>query len=681
MTDLRALFALDGDLEFRVPDFAALADDDYRAAIEAGMAEQAACLAALAADDAPPTAQLLADFERSGTLLRRAWFAFGTLRSADATAARDAIAEALSAKLAAHDDAIWLDGRLRDRFAALAKRAADGEIALDEQDAWLLAEVLRRFRRAGVELDDARQGRLREVNQRLAVLASQFEQLVIAGRKAGALVVEDAAALDGLSEDQLQACRAAAEAAGQSGYRLELVNTTGQPALAVLTNRETRRRLYEASIGRGSRGQTDVRPLLLETLRLRAEKAKLLGFDNFAAYAADDGVVKTTAAIDALLVPIAEAARRNAEREAAELQALLDADLPGESLQPWDWQFYAERAQAADAFDEAELRPYLPFESVLENGVFAAANQLYSLTFARREDVTGYTDDCRAYEVRDEDGAKLGLVLFDPYARPTKGGGAWMTQLAEPSDLLATRAVVTNNCNQVKPVAGRPSLMAWDEVVTLFHEFGHDIHGLLGRVRYPSVAGTATPRDFVEYPSQFNEQLAWRPELIQRYARHWRTGQPMPSDLVAKLAASRHCGEGYAACELYQAMLLDQLWHRAPVDALPDADGVDAWERAALEDAGVAFELVPPRYKTCYFTHIWSHDYAAAYYSYLVSEVMDADTAAWLEASGGPTRANGRAFAEAVLARGYSVDIMAAYRALLGHDPDPAALLRRRGLE
>ena len=677
------LLTLVGATGLSSPAFDRLGDDDFRAAVEAGMARQRAEVAALAASTQPPTAGLLRDWEHSARLLTRALAAFHTAKDADTSPTRDAIDAELAPLLAAHEDAMWLDAGLYARFAALDARAAAGDVVLDEQDAWLLSETLRRFRRAGVDLGAADQARLRAINERLAALQTEFSALVVRGRSEAAVSITDAAGLDGLNEAQLAAAQAAAVARGWDGWALELVNTTGQPLLARLNNRDTRQLLYEAAVGRGRFGEADTRPLIVELARLRAEKAALLGFEHYAAYVADDGCAKTTAAVMNLLTRVAAPAMRNVRAEADALQARFAELVPGATLTAWDWQWVAAQDRAATSvIDPEALSEYLPFERVLEDGVFAAATALYGITFAPTDALPGYTPDCRAYEVREADGTLVGGVMIDPYARPTKGGGAWMTCLVDQNHLFGERPVVTNNCNQTRLDEGRPSLMTWDEVTTLFHEFGHDLHGLLSDVRYPSMAGTNTPTDFVEFPSQVNEIWAWEPALIARYARHWRTGEAMPREWIDALVASRHVGEGYDCAERFAAMLLDQAWHTTPLDELPtDPAEVDAFEQAALERFGVWFPLVPPRYRSCYFTHIWGHDYAAGYYSYLWSELLDADAAAWFAEHGGMTRDAGEAFRRGVLAVGGSRDVMAAYRSFRGADPDPVHLLRRNGLE
>ncbi|MDR1852858.1 MAG: M3 family metallopeptidase [Propionibacteriaceae bacterium] len=672
----RELFAIDAP-GLAVPAFGSLKDDDYLAAIRQGMEEKKTALDALAAETAAPTAEILEVWERSGRLLERAEMCFYTLKDSDSNERLDEIDAILAPELSRFSDSIWLDAKLYSRFTALDSAVKNGEVQLSAEQAWLLSEILRGFRRAGVELDAEGRERLGELNARIASLESEFSNKVVAGRVAAAVHIENESELAGLNEEQIAQAREAADRRGWDGWALELVNTTGQPLLDSLDVRATRKRLFEASVMRGREGENDTRPVLLELAKLRDEKAKLLGFEHYAAYVASDGCVKTTEKVMELLGQVAEPSIRAAEREASELRELFAELEPGEEFQAWDWQWTAAKAREASPVPtDEQLAPYLPFEQVLEQGVFAAAGALYGLEFVRRE-VEGYTEDCRAYEVA-RDGQVIGLVFFDPYARPTKGGGAWMTQLVMQDELDSELPIVTNNCNLTKPTAGKPALMTWDQVQTLFHEFGHDLHGLLSRVRYPSLSGTNTPTDFVEYPSQVNEIWAWEPTLIARYARHWESGEPLPDEWISALAASKQVGAGYAAAETYSAMLLDQAWHQGA--ELPDIDGIDAFEKAALQRFKVDYPLVPPRYRTCYFTHIWGHGYAAGYYSYLFSEVLDADTAAWFGENGGLKRENGQVFREKVLSRGNSRDVLESFGDLRGREADAKYLLERRAL-
>ncbi len=669
-------------LPFQLPDYARISDDDFREAIEVGMAEQTAALSAIASDGSAPTVDnVLSAWEHSDATLKRALHAFWVAKSADRNDARDAIEQEFAPRLASHSDRILLDPDLHSRLQALRDAADTGEVTLDEEDSYNLDERLREFRRNGITLDNAAQDRLRAINSRLAELTTRFEQLLVAGRNAGGVLVTDEDELAGLSEEEKERLRSAAAREGREGFLVDLVNTTGQPVLDSLEHRGLRERIHRASVGRGTGGEHDTRPLIIEIVRLRAERAALLGYENHAAWVAEDGCARSSAAVAELLSRVAPGARLLAEREADDLQGLLEEMNPSARFEPWDWQFLAARLAARRAVDHDALRQYLEFDRVLERGVFAAATRLYGITFHERPDLVGYTEQTRTFEVRESDGSPLGALLLDAYTRPTKQGGAWMTSLVDQSHLLGDRPVVTNTCNVPPPTPGSPSLMTWDSVITLFHEFGHALHGLLSDVKYPSRSGTNTPRDFVEYPSQVNEIWAWHPELLQDYARHHTTGEPLPQDVRNRLLASRTEGAGHATFELVSAMVLDQAWHAASADELPQApEQVEGFERVALESAGLWFTLVPPRYRSTYFSHIFAGGYAAAYYAYLWSQVMDADTVAWFRDNGDLGRGSGEHFRRRLLARGGSVDAMVAYREFRGADPDVGHLLERLGL-
>jgi peptidyl-dipeptidase Dcp len=502
--------------------------------------------------------------------------------------------------------------------------------------------------------------------------------------EAGAVVVDEAVDLDGLTPEAIASLERNARDRGLSGHLITLKLPTPQPVLESLRSRDLRERVFEASVTRGSGADpgTDTRDTLLELARLRAERARLLGYPHHAAYVAEDGTARTTEAVNAMLERLAPSAVRNARAEAVELAAALEADVPGGALEPWDWTHYAERVRHRRyEFDDAVLRPYLDAERVLRDGVFFAARRLYGVTFTERPDLVGYADDVRVFEVADSDGGGLGLFLLDLYARPGKRGGAWMTSLVHQSRLLEERPVVTNTLNVDRPPAGQPTLLAWDEVITLFHEFGHALHGLFSAVRYPSLSGTGVPRDFVEYPSQVNEMWATHPEVLARYARHHGTGEPLAPDVAERLRTSQQYGEGFRTTEYLAAAVLDQAWHQvAPADLPTTADGVEPFEAAALRRAGLADPLVPPRYRSAYFNHTFGGGYDAGYYAYIWSEVLDADTVDWFVENGGLEAAAGARFREALLSRGYSGDPMAAFRALRGRDPVIEPLLERRGL-
>lgn len=669
-------------LDFQLPDYAAITETDVRHALDAGMAQQIEELDAIAQNTEPSTVEnTLAAWERSGQILSRALNAFWVAKSADTNPERDAIVAEYSPQLAAHSDAILLNDALYERLQSLETRADSGEAVLDTQDEHLLHEQLRQFERGGISLPDEDKVRLRQINAELADLATRFQKLITAGRNDASVLVHEEAELDGLDATERAAASALAADAGQAGWLLPLVNTTGQPILRAIKNRDLRERVHNASISRGLRGEHDTRQLVIDTVSLREQRAHLLGFANHAAYVADDGCAQSTDNVTAMLRRLAPGAMEIVHREAEGLHARFVIDHPGGTFEQWDWEFYAARAAAENAVDADELKPYLEFERVLVKGVFAAATKLYGITFHERTDLVGYTAEARVFEVKEESGDILGAVVIDPFTRPTKQGGAWMTSIVDQSHLLDDKPVVTNTCNFTKPATDSPSLLTWDNVITLFHEFGHDLHGLLSDVRYPSRSGTATPQDFVEYPSQVNEIWAWEPTLIQDYAVHHLTGEPMPDSLLEALVSTRREGIGYDTYEKLAAMMLDQSWHTTPASDLPDSpEGIESFEAAALESWGVSFPLVQPRYRTTYFAHIFAGGYSASYYSYLWSEVMDADTVAWIRENGGLNRDVGERFRRHLLARGGSQPAMASYEQFRGAAPDERHLLERIGL-
>ncbi|WP_182113748.1 MULTISPECIES: M3 family metallopeptidase [unclassified Actinotalea] len=677
-------FAHDSALPYALPDFTRIRDEHYLPAFEAGMAAERAEVEALLADPEPPTEELLLGLERSGSLLHRVATVFFNRTSADTSPALDDLEEQVAPLLSEHHDAIYLDRRLYERLEALQARVDAGEVTLEPDAAWLLTELRRDVVRAGAAQPEEVQQRLRELNSRISTLETAFGRELLAETNASAVLVEDAEDLEGMPQDAIAAARqAAADRGHESGYLVELMLYSQQPVLATLRRRDVRRRIHEASIARGGRGgEHDTRAVLLELARLRAERARLLGYEHHAAYVAEDGTARTTSAVSSILGRLAPAAAANARREAADLEAALQADEPGATLEAWDWPYYAERVrQERYALDDAVLRPYLELERVVHDGVFFAAGELYGLQFAERTDLVGYHPDVRVFEVRDADGAELGLFLADWYTRESKRGGAWMNNLVDQSHLLGHRPVVVNNLNIPKPPAGEPTLLTWDEVITLFHEFGHALHGLFSDVRLPSQSGTEVPRDFVEYPSQVNEMWAWEPRVLSRYAVHHVTGEPLPQEWVETMIASRQYNEGFSTTEYLAAALLDQAWHTLTPEQVPtDVDEVEAFEARALEAAGIAVPAVPPRYRTTYFNHVFGGGYAAAYYSYIWSEVLDADTVTWFEENGGLRRENGDRFRRVLLSRGGSLDVMDTFRELRGRDPEIAPLLARRGL-
>jgi peptidyl-dipeptidase Dcp len=647
------------DLPYRLPPFAEIEDDHYLPAFERGMAEQLAEVDAIVANPSEPSFDnTIVALERSGQTLRRTTAAFFTLVASHATDAIRALETEVSPRLAAHRDAIHMHRGLYERI-----RQVEGA---DPEEAWLLERYRLDFVRAGAEVDDADQRRLRAVNQELSRLSTAFQQALLDASTREALVVEGPELLDGLAD------RAVAAAEQDDGtYRLPLLNYTNQPALAELTVREARRRLHELSVNRAPGN----RALAVRMATLRAERAELLGYPSHAAYAVADQTAKNAEAVEEMLSRLSGPAVANARREADAL-----TQQAGFPIEPWDWSFYAEKVRK-DRYDvdQAELRPYFELDRVVTDGVFFAANRLYGITFRERHDLPGYHPDVRSFEVFDDDGSPLGLFLLDPYARPTKRGGAWMNHLVHQSHLLDERPVVMNNLNITRPASG-PTLLTYDEVRTAFHEFGHALHGLLSDVRFPRVSGTSVPRDFVEYPSQVNEMWVTWPEVLANYARHHETGEPMPQALVEKVTASEKFNQGFATLEYLEASLLDWAWHSVADGELGEDTDAEAFEAAALEAAGVAFPLVPPRYRTSYFAHVFAGGYSAGYYSYIWSEVLDADSVEWFEENGGLTRANGDHFRRTLLSRGGSGDPLDAFREFRGRGPRIEPLLERRGL-
>ncbi|PRY58372.1 M3 family metallopeptidase [Glycomyces artemisiae] len=674
-------FLTPSELPYKLPPFADIRNEHYAPAFEAGMAEQLAAVEAIANDPAEPTFDnTIVALERSGLgTLKRVSLVFFNKYSSDTDDELNAIEADLSPKLAAHGDKILLNGDLFARIDALWARR--DELNLDEQDLRLLERYRTEFVRGGAALDQDGKDRLAAINTELAELASKFNQVILTDINDAAVHVTDAAELDGLGEDQIGAAAAAAKDRGLDGYLITQSNFSRHPLLEDLKNRDLRERLYKATIGRGR----DNAATLLRMIRLRAEKAQLLGFEHFAAYIAADGTAGNAGIIAERLAGLAEASVRNARREAAELQEVIDAQDGGFKLAAWDWSFYSKQVrQAKYGFDAEAFKPYLELDRVLVDGVFYAAEKEFGLTFRLREDLQGYHPEARVWEVLDS-GEPLGLFVGDFFTRDSKKGGAWMNALVVQSDLTGDKPVVVNNLNIVKPSEGQPALISVDNVTTLFHEFGHALHGLLSACRYPKTAMTSTPRDFVEYPSQVNEMWEDWPEIVANYARHHETGEQAPAELIEQWKAAAKFGEGFASTEYLGAALLDQAWHRLAPEDVPDGGddpyaAVEAFERKALEDAGIYLPEIAPRYRSGYFAHI-SIGYAAGYYSYIWSEILDADTVEWFKENGGLTRANGDHFRETLLSKGGSIDPMESFRRFRGRDAEIDPLLERRGLK
>jgi peptidyl-dipeptidase Dcp len=661
-----------------LPPFAQIRDEHYRPAFLAGMQQHRAEIDAITDNtDAATFANTFLPLERGGQLLHRVASVFYNLTSADSSDFTNALEEELAPLLAAHSDAIRLDAALFARIATVHEQLP--QLGLDAESGYLVERYFTEFTQAGAGLSAEDKDRLREYNLTLSTLTTRFEKNLLADTNDLAVVVDTAEELDGLTEGQVSAAAEAARERGLEGkYLITLVLFTGHPLLASLTNRGLRERVMTASRSRGIRGgKFDTRELVLEITRLRAERAALLGFSSHAAFVTADETAKTPEAVDAMLRGLAPAAARNARAEQADLRALLG---DGTELAAWDWAFYTEKVRKARYdIDTSEMRPYFEAERVLQDGVFFAATRLYGVRFTERADLVGYHPDVRIFEVTDEDGSPVGLYTLDLYTRDSKRGGAWMNSLSDQSDLLGHPAIVTNNLNVPKPAAGQPTLLSFDEVTTLFHEFGHALHGLFARVTYPKFSGTNVFRDFVEFPSQVNEMWMLDPTVLANYAVHHTTGEPMPAEFVEKLQASASFNEGYATSEYLAAALLDQAWHRISATAEPVTD-VAAFEARALADFGLDNPAVPPRYASTYFAHTFSGGYDAGYYSYIWSEVLDADTVEWFTENGGLTRANGDRFRSRLLGVGGSTDPLAAYRDFRGRDAVIEPLLTRRGL-
>ncbi|MEU1504250.1 M3 family metallopeptidase [Kitasatospora sp. NPDC005748] len=662
-------------LVYELPPFAEIREEHYLPAFERGMAEQLAEIAEIAANPEPPTFDnTLIALERSGALLKRVRAVFDNQVSSDTTPGVDRLDTEISPRLAAHRDAIHLDAALFARIEELHGRR-DG-LGLDAESRRLLERRHTAFVRAGARLGAADQRRLRGLNAELAAGASAFRRNVSADSKARALVLDSAAELAGLSPDAIAGAAANARALGHEGkYVLNLKNFSNQTELAFLTDRSVRERLLAASLGRAADANG---PLAIRMSALRAERARLLGYDTHAAHVVADETAGTVEAVDALLTRLVPPAVANARREAVELAAAAAVDGVQE-IAAHDWAYYSELVrQSSYQVDAAALRPYLELERVLRDGVFFAANLAYGVTFTERPDLPAYHPDVRVFEVFEEDGGSLGLFLADFHARASKRGGAWMDELVTQSRLLGRRPVVMNNLNVPRPAPGEPVLLSWDEVRTLFHEFGHALHGLFSDVRYPYFAGTDVPRDFVEFPSQVNEMWMVRPEVLANYAKHHVTGEPLPAELVERMAAADGFGQGFRTVEYLAAALLDLAWHTvAPGQEIADAE---EFEAQALAKAGLAVAAIPPRYRTAYFSHIFAGGYSAGYYAYIWSEVLDAETVDWFEGNGRGVRESGEVFRRELLARGDSRDPLDSFRAVVGRDPRTGPLLARRGL-
>ena len=667
-------------LPFQYPAFDKIKDEHFAPAFAEGMRIQLKEVDAIANNAKAPTfGNTIVAMEKSGQLLTRVQTIFGNLKGANTDDALDAVDREMSPKLAAHGDAIFLNAKLFARIKSLYEQR--DKLHLDAEAKYLLERYHTDFVRAGANLSDADKAKLKTINGDIATLQTTFTQNVLKEANASALVVDSRAELAGMTDAAIDAAAAAAKAKGMDGkFMVAVVNTSGQPPLAVLTNRATREKLMALSLARGSHGgEFDNREVVLKIARARAEKAALLGYANFAAYSLEDQTAHDTTAVNKLLTELATPAVNNARKEAADLQAVVDSEKGGFQIDAADWAYYTDKVRAQRfAFDENQLKPYFELDNVLTKGVFYAAGKLYGLSFKERKDLPVYNPDVRVFDVFDANGKQLAIFIADMYARSNKQGGAWMNEYVSQSALMGTHPVVANHLNIPKPPAGEPTLLTYDEVKTAFHEFGHALHGMFSNVKYPRFSGTSVPRDFVEYPSQVNEMWAVWPEVLANYAKHYQTGAAMPKELLDKVVASKKFNQGFLTTEYLSASLLDQRWHQLTPAQIPT--DVLGFEATALKDMGVDFAPVPPRYRTTYFSHSFSGGYSAGYYAYLWSEKLDADTVEWFKEKGGLKRENGDWFRKTLLSRGGTDDALQLFRNFRGRDADIGPLLERRGL-
>jgi len=666
-------------LPFHAPPFDRIKDSDYQSAIEAGMAKQVKEVETIADNPAPPTFQnTLVALEKSGQLLDRVMSVFNAVTGANTNPELQKVRTIEAPKLSATQDAIYLNTKLFARIKAVYDQRAI--LHLDPESLRLVEWQYNEFLHNGAALSDSDKAKLKKLNEEASTLSNDFIVKLLAATKAAAYSTTDKAALAGLNPAQLAAAAQAAQQRKQQGYVLPLQNTTQQPDLTYLENRDTRKALFEDSWGRAERNDAnDTRSTIARLAQIRAEKAKLLGFPNYAAWRLTNQMAKTPQAALNFMDALVPASTAKAASEAQDIQALIDSQHGGFQLQPWDWEFYAEQVRKAKYdLDENEVKPYFELNNVLENGVFYAATKLYGITFKERHDLPVYNPDVRVFEVYDANGKPMALFYCDYFKRDNKNGGAWMSSFVHPSKLMHRLPVVYNVANFTKPAPGEPALLSFDDVTTMFHEFGHALNGMFADTKYPSLSGTQTPRDFVEFPSQFNEHWASYPEVFKHYAKNYKTGAPMPEKLVAKIRKSRTFNQGYALTELLAAAELDMQWHTLPPNDPPQTP--DTFEKQALQRTHLLISYVPPRYRSSYFMHIWGNGYQAGYYAYLWTEMLDDDAFQWFEDHGGLTRANGDRFRRMVLSRGNTEDLEKMFERWLGAKPSVEPMLKDRGL-
>ena len=671
-------FALRSTLEYEMPDFSRINDESYAPAFHAGCAEQLNEIQEIIKQEEVTFENTIVALERSGQMLQRVLNVFYNKSSSDTTDRLDEIEEELAPKLSAHTDAIALNQDLFGRIKELYNNR--DSLELNNEDAWLLERYYRDFTHAGAHLTDAQREELTNLNEELSKLETLFGKNLLADTNDLAVEVDDVAELDGLSENEIAACAAAAKARGLEGkWLVGMVNFTGHPLLSSMKNRGLRERVMKNSLLKGNCDEKDNRKVILQIVKLRAKRAELFGVKTHAEHVLQNRNAQNPENVHKMLKQIAPAAVRNARAEGADLQKAIEASGENFTLESWDWDFYTEAVRLEKYnLDTSAMRPYFELERVLQDGVFFAANKLFGITFKERKDIVTYHPDARAFEVFNEDGSKLALFIGDFYTRDSKRGGAWMNNLVDQNHLLGQLPVVVNNLNVPKPPAGQPTLLTYDEITTLFHEFGHTLHGILSDVKYPRFSGTSVERDFVEFPSQVNEMWLTWPEVLDNYARHYETGEKIPQEWVDNLKASSAFNEGHATTSYLAAAILDLAWHSLDADAT--VEDVEDFEAKAIEAYGLNYSPVPTRYRSTYFSHIFAGGYSAGYYGYIWSEVLDADTVDWFKENGGLTRANGDHFRNTLLSQGGSINSMQMFRNFRGRDATIEPLLKRRGL-
>lgn len=660
-------------LQYMAPEFNKFGTKDYEAVFDAGIAQHTAQIQAIANNSAPATFEnTLVEMELSGELLNRVSAAFYNLSGLISDDEYQRIDEKMAPVLSAHSDDIYLNGALFKRVQTIY----DNQDKLNAEDQRLVDFYYKQFVKAGAKLNDAEKAKMREINSELAQLSTAFSQNILKSYKEDVILVTDKSKLAGLSEGEIAGLAASAKKAGKDGYMITLVNTTQQPILSSLENRDLREQVFKASANRAAKTNG---PIIIKETNLRAQKAELLGYKDWASYVMTSRMAQTTDNVYGILDDLAPKAVEKAKIEAAAIQKVINDSGESFELKPWDWTFYAEKVRAEKYnLDPALVKPYFEMQSVIHDGLFFAMNKLYGITFKERKDLPVYHEDVTVYEVFNADNSAIGLFYLDPYAREGKRGGAWMSAYVSESGLKGTKPVIYNAQNIPKPAAGEPTLMTFDEVSTMFHEFGHAAHGLFSDVKYPSLAGTATARDFVEFPSQANEDWMIEPTVLANYAKHYKTGEPIPKALLDKVLESQKFNQGYGTTEYLAAALLDMEWHSFGSDE--KVTDVQTFEQDALEKHGIAYYPVPPRYKSNFFSHTFAGGYSAGYYAYLWTEVFAADAFAHMENNGGLTRKNGDKFRKEILSKGNSRDLMQSYIEFRGQKPTTDALLKRRGL-